>query len=55
MQQFSRTIGFKLTFGAGEIVDKQLMKFIEIKGYDAFKGQLPNFKNIKKNNIVPHL
>ncbi|MCK9234328.1 MAG: ribonuclease HIII [Acholeplasmataceae bacterium] len=56
MQQFSRTIGFKLAFGAGEIVDKQLMRIYRNKGYDALRPIAKlNFKNIKKNNIVPHL
>ena len=56
MQQFSRYIGYCLEKGAGKKVDLQLVKIYEEKGYQAL---LPitklNFRNIKKNNIVPTL
>lgn len=54
MQQFSRYIGMRLEKGAGKKVDQQLVKIYEEKGYQAL---IPitklNFRNIKKNNIIP--
>lgn len=54
MQQFSRYIGRRLEKGAGKKVDEQLLSIYNEKGYQAL---LPitklNFRNIKKNNIIP--
>ena len=54
MQQFSRYIGKRLEKGAGRKVDEQLVSIYNEKGYQAL---LPitklNFRNIKKNNIIP--
>lgn len=54
MQQFSRYIGRRLEKGAGKKVDEQLVSIYNEKGYQAL---LPitklNFRNIKKNNIIP--
>ncbi len=56
MQQFSKFIGFKLALGAGEVVDRQLVRIYKNKGYDALRPITKlNFKNIKKNNITPHI
>lgn len=56
MQEFSRNIGFKLALGAGNIVDRQLVRIYKNKGYDALRPITKlNFKNIKKNEIVPHI
>ncbi len=54
MQQFSKYIGLRLTKGAGKKADEQLVKIYHEKGYQAL---LPitklNFRNLKKNNIIP--
>ncbi len=56
MQQFSKYIGFKLALGAGEVVDRQLVRIYKNKGYDALRPITKlNFKNIKKNNITPNI
>lgn len=56
IQQLSKYIGFKLALGAGEVVDRQLVRIYKNKGYDALRPITKlNFKNIKKNNISPDI
>ena len=56
MQQFSRYIGMRLQKGAGKRADEQLVKIYQEKGYQALTPITKlNFRNIKKNNIIPSI